>query len=555
MANPRLLLELVKMLSGGEDTAKKAPPSRIDPESRGPGPDPYFGESGAERSAVITSDAERRQFDQLQEFLDDESLRTPRGLSQDERLATQAKIDRLESEEGLIGDTADAARQVEIAQLKRTLTESEFDPSAWQGSSLNILSGDAPDPFTGTSRKFQNLPETPEGQAAIGAAIRDPSVPTKKVPPKKTREQATAEGLDFEGERQAKQVEDIQSQLIGEGLVGEKARPRAKELVVGPARNNEINDEVQDIFDRFTNLYPQFVDPKKSRQSLANLDTGGESPLTGTELPQRPPKRTNRQEEFPSSILPEDIPDPEIQAIGSTNRELTDAYKWMSGQAEIARDVSKPIEVREEALRKLNVLGDRLTASSNFMEPYGVNMPGRQTQLPSAVGDRSGDFTDPMFGVEHPAGSVQVGPSGVGGLHSRQEPSNLAQTLIGRSSGFDPAQLSGPRPVRTGQSLSQEDMVMEALQQILGDSSPRNVLNDLNVLVQTIEGQISRTGKANPELLRMLTERDPAMARRIRESMDRQAQQARGAPPAKKLTEEEREYIDLERFDDEDFKF
>ena len=42
MANPRLLLELVKMLSGGEDTAKKAPPSRIDPESRGPGPTPYF---------------------------------------------------------------------------------------------------------------------------------------------------------------------------------------------------------------------------------------------------------------------------------------------------------------------------------------------------------------------------------------------------------------------------------------------------------------------------------------------------------------------------------
>lgn len=464
MANPRLLLELVKMLSGGEDTAKKAPPSRIDPESRGPGPTPYFGESGAERSAVITSDAERRQFDQLQQFLDEQSLIPPRGLSQDERLATQARIDLLESEEGLSGATADAARQAEIAQLRRTLQESEFDPSAWQGAPLDILSSDVPDPFTGTTRKFQNLPNAPEGQAvdqaAIDAAIRDPSVSTKRVPPKKTREQTTAEGLDFEGEKQAKQVEDIQSQLIGEGLVGEDARPRARELVVGPARNNEINDEVQDIFDRFTNLYPQFVDPKKSRQSLANLDTGGE-------LPQRPPKRTNRQEEFPSSILPEDIPDPEMQAIGSTNRELTDAYKWMSGQAEIARDVSKPIEVREEALRKLNVLGDRLTASSNFMESYGVNMPGRQSQPPSTVGDRSGDFTDPMFGVGHSPDAPQVGPSGIAGLRSRQEPSNLAQTLIGRSSGFDPAQLSGPRPVRTGQSLSQEDMVMEALQQLL----------------------------------------------------------------------------------------
>ena len=469
MANPRLLLELVKMLSGGEDTAKKAPPSRIDPESRGPGPTPYFGESGAERSAVITSDAERRQFDQLQQFLDEQSLRTPRGLSQDERLATQARIDLLESEEGLSGATADAARQAEIAQLRRTLQESEFDPSAWQGAPLDILSSDVPDPFTGTTRKFQNLPNAPEGQAvdqaAIDAAIRDPSVSTKRVPPKKTREQTTAEGLDFEGEKQARQVENIQSQLIGEGLVGEDARPRARELVVGPARNNEINDEVQDIFDRFTNLYPQFVDPKKSRQSLANLDTGGE-------LPQRPPKRTNRQEEFPSSILPEDIPDPEMQAIGSTNRELTDAYKWMSRQAAIARDTSKPIEVREEALRKLNALGDRLTDPKKVTEELGFSTyqagkPGRQTTLPSAVGDRNMDFTDPMFGVGHSPDAPQVGPSGIAGLRSRQEPSNLAQTLIGRSSGFDPAQLSGPRPVRTGQSLSQEDMVMEALQQLL----------------------------------------------------------------------------------------
>jgi hypothetical protein len=450
MANPRLLLELVKMLSGGEDTAKKAPPSRIDPESRGPGPDPYFGESGAERSAVITSDAERRQFDELQDFLDEQSKIPPRGLSQNERLAIEKRIDLLESNKASSGRPTSAAETTRVQQLdqelidlKRILKESKFDPTDFQGKPLDILSGDIPDPFTGTSRKFQNLPNAPEGQvvdqAAIDAAIRDPSVSTKRVPPKKAREQTTAEGLDFEGERQARQVEDIQSQLIGEELVGEDARPRARELVVGPARNNEINDEVQDIFDRFTNLYPQFVDPKKSRQSLANLDTGGE-------LPQRPPKRTNRQEEFPSSILPEDIPDPEMQAIGSTNRELTDAYKWMSGQAAIARDTSKPIEVREEALRKLNVLGDRLTASSNFMESYGVNMPGRQTQFPSAVGDRSGDFTDPMFGVEHPAGSVQVGSSGVGGLAGTQDRSALKQTIIDilTAEEFDPAQLARP---------------------------------------------------------------------------------------------------------------
>jgi hypothetical protein len=449
MANKKLLLDwLLSQVSKSDDSARRAealldvapPTKKVDPESRGPGPDPYFGETGAERSAVITSDAERRQFDQLQEFLDDESLRTPRGLSQDERLATQAKIDRLESEEGLIGDTADAARQAEIAQLRRTLKESEFDPSDWQGTALQLGMGDIQDPFLDTTRKFQNLPNAPEGQAldqaAIGAAIRDPSVSTKRVSPKKTREQTTAEGLDFEGEKQARQVENIQSQLIGEGLVGEDARPRARELVAGPARNNEINEEVQDIFDRFTNLYPQFVDPKKSRQSLANLDTGGE-------LPKRPPKRTNQQEEFPSSILPEDIPDPEMQAIGSTNRELTDAYKWMSRQAAIARDTSKPIEVREEALHKLNVLGDRLTASN---VGDNVSQPGRQTTLPSAVGDRNMDFTDPMFGVEHPAGSVQVGPSGVGGLPGTQDRSALKQTIIDMLTAeeFDPAQLASP---------------------------------------------------------------------------------------------------------------
>jgi hypothetical protein len=125
---------------------------------------------------------------------------------------------------------------------------------------------------------------------------------------------------------------------------------------------------------------------------------------------------------------------------------------------------------------------------------------------------------------------------------------------------FDPGDFEVPGDFDRGMALTDpSDLSPRDLEEIQGLVSPLPAANlnnpGVNVLVQTIEGQISRTGKANPELLRMLTERDPAMARRIRESMDRQAQQARGAPPAKKLTEEEREYIDLERFDDEDFKY
>jgi hypothetical protein len=84
------------------------------------------------------------------------------------------------------------------------------------------------------------------------------------------------------------------------------------------------------------------------------------------------------------------------------------------------------------------------------------------------------------------------------------------------------------------EDLSPRDL--EEIQALVGPVPAANLNNPgVDVLIRTIEGQIEQGGSPNPALLRMLKERDPGMAQFFSRKM-------------KKL-------IDLEHFDDKDFRF
>ena len=115
--------------------------------------------------------------------------------------------------------------------------------------------------------------------------------------------------------------------------------------------------------------------------------------------------------------------------------------------------------------------------------------PQAEPRLASAMGDRIGPEGMAARALESGArdrSKLRQQAAGIGELEPRTmypetlrsaagKFSPLKQTLVNRLSrqqrfgipSSSPVQSAGPRPVRTGQNLSQEDMVMEALQQIL----------------------------------------------------------------------------------------
>ena len=119
----------------------------------------------------------------------------------------------------------------------------------------------------------------------------------------------------------------------------------------------------------------------------------------------------------------------------------------------------------------------------------GEMFPRNPPKLASAMGDRIGPEGMAARALESGArdrSKLRQQAAGIGELEPRTmypetlrsaagKFSPLKQTLVNRLSrqqrfgipSSSPVQSAGPRPVRTGQNLSQEDMVMEALQQIL----------------------------------------------------------------------------------------
>jgi hypothetical protein len=155
-----------------------------------------------------------------------------------------------------------------------------------------------------------------------------------------------------------------------------------------------------------------------------------------------------------------------------------------------------------------------------------------------------------MFGVEHPAGSAQVGEAGIAGLRSRQEPSNLEQALIGRSSGFDRTKLAGPPAIgRYEDYFPPETVPIPLAQQLatnrrtaatppqdfasrraraamqgksqnpitgeIGRAANRRQADALTQLVEQGKQQIQITGKISPELEAQIMKIDPQSVRML----------------------------------------
>jgi hypothetical protein len=264
-----------------------------------------------------------------------------------------------------------------------------------------------PEDFLATSRKFENKATTTrrlerQKDTLVGGA--PPLIPEKRVPPGKT-----LDVLDLEGQQSREAHERIGRQLISEGL-GDKSR----------ITEQNINEYVQDAFETFHQTFPEF------RKKATRIDPG----------------------------------------LGTASKRLKDAYRKLSAAGEAARNPKATDEVRKKAIEDVIAIREWLTKGPDVEGGRAVGGGyGEKVDFPSAVGDRDVGAADPMFGVERPAGSVQVGEAGIAGLRSRQEPSNLEQALIGRSSGFDPTQLTPTRfEPTTGTRIPTDPQLLKVLQ-------------------------------------------------------------------------------------------
>jgi hypothetical protein len=255
------------------------------------------------------------------------------------------------------------------------LMEGMFVP---EGEARTFRSQALEDPFLDTPRKFENLPETPEKQAAIEAAIRDPKVPTKRVPPGK-------EEIDFEGEEFAKEVERIQGELIGEGKLG---RAQAGEDVIhkvqASAARTEINAFIQDTFTQWKELFPQFSKKFGRTEKTPKSAPGafvGETDLKVIDVEE----------------VAYGPPAPPSPGFSDLDRALQRGFRKLSSAAADARNPKASLEVRQDGFDTVTEIKEWLSSGGNI-DDFPV---GRQAgQVRSSVGNRDIDFIDPFFGVE-----------------------------------------------------------------------------------------------------------------------------------------------------------
>ena len=451
MASPKLLLELVKMFTGGDDTAKI--PRKIHRQGVAEGPivtgagvpgDPLFKQTPADPFPIQAhsplqgyrtrskSDIQAQESQEVgpgpvpfeyaaekgervlpKELLDEfgDLERAPADFRKAEAPDLEMPEGRIRGESGghaprqewevifeeasaygepvfptKIVKATSAEEAIKKVEAEGPFTFKETDPFTKESITSTAdpkgISGDVGFMVTAQPVKgdFRSSPELGR-QRAIESAIRDPDVPTKRVPSGKT-----LDALDLEGQQSREAHERIGRQLISEGL-GDKSR------IV----EQNINEYVQDTFEAWNQTFPEF------RKKATRADPG----------------------------------------LGTASKRLRDGYKKLSAAGKTARNPKATDEVRKKAIKDVIAIREWITKGSDVEGGGTVGGGyGEKVDFPSGVGDRDIGATDPMFGVEHPAGSAQVEEAGIAGLRSRQEPSGLEVSLRGQDTRFNPRELA-----------------------------------------------------------------------------------------------------------------